>query len=59
LAALLLHHTDTMAKRKQDPEELPDAPESKGKGKKQDDESDSDEVWRIPRRYSDVELIHR
>jgi hypothetical protein len=37
-----------MAKRKQDPEELPDAPESKGKDKKQDDESDSDEVWRIP-----------
>lgn len=36
-----------MAKRKQDPEELPDAPVSKGKGKKQDDESDSDEVWRI------------
>ncbi|KAF3044931.1 Mss4p nuclear export [Didymella keratinophila] len=32
-----------MAKRKQDPEDLPDAPESKGKGKKQDDESDSDE----------------
>ena len=36
-----------MAKRKQDPEELPDAPEGKGKDKKQDDESDSDEVWRI------------
>ncbi|KAJ4379806.1 Mss4p nuclear export [Didymella sp. IMI 355093] len=32
-----------MAKRKQDPEELPDAPESKGKSKKPDDESDSDE----------------
>ncbi|KAF3003790.1 Mss4p nuclear export [Curvularia kusanoi] len=32
-----------MGKRKQDPEELPDAPVSKGKGKKQDDESDSDE----------------
>jgi hypothetical protein len=36
-----------MAKRKQDPEELPDAPEIKGKGKKKDDDSDSDEVWRI------------
>ena len=36
-----------MAKRKQDPEELPDAPERKGKGKTQDAESDSDEVWRI------------
>lgn len=35
-----------MAKRKQDPEELPDAPESKGKGKQPDDESESDEVWR-------------
>lgn len=44
-----------MAKRKQDPEELPDAPESKGKGKKKDDESDSDEVWRIfPRVYATV-----
>lgn len=41
--------THTMAKRKQDPEELPDAPESRGKGKSktQEDESDSDEVWRI------------
>lgn len=47
LAAPLQHHTYTMAKRKQDPEELPDAPESKGKGTRKDDESDSDEVWRI------------
>lgn len=47
-----------MAKRKQDPEELPDAPESKGKGKKQDDESDSDEVWRIfPTAHCDRKLM--
>lgn len=40
-----------MAKRKQDPEELPDAPESKGKDKKKDNESDSDEVRRISPAY--------
>lgn len=53
-----------MAKRKQDAEELPDAPSSKANAKPttQDDESDSDEVWRISPRTAAAapeKLMHR